>query len=331
MKFEEEWKKFLRFELYPYQFPRDLLEFRTVVSSMEEYIKIIRAANGRMNVFTSLYSYPQVENKIIDVIFLDLDAEDFADAEAKRNILEKILKHHDIKYRLFWSGQKGYHFYIPFPPVKLSNPKLAIRRLVEKIISYHDLVDYHVVGDLRRLVRVPYTIHPKTCFYSFECRGVMKFEYMINPPPTMNRWTEDNEHISLALLYADLKRISYSDLPDISVIRKKLSEIYLPECIARIIEDLRSGYEVPHRHRLHLAAFLRIIGVPLRDAVNLFRTADDFDEKVTLYHLKKIYESNFLCHSCVKAAAFGICPYPYHHQHSCPYYPSINIYLARRR
>ena len=70
----------------------------------------------------------------------------------------------------------------------------------------------------------------------------------------------------------------------------------LPPCVASLLEALRRGENLPHSARFALAAFmcsyLLAMGKPVEEAVaeiaEMFKTAPDYDEKITRYQVEHI-------------------------------------------
>jgi len=317
------WKKFLEWREIPFQFPREMLKERIKIESQKKYLSIISATNGRKDVFVSLYPEVQSKEKIVDVIFFEIDADSLLQAESLASKIEVILEKNEVSYRRFYTGHRGFHYYLPIEPLKLSYPSRTVRTFLEKM-GIMEYVDHHVVGNIKQLVRVPYTLHPKTRLYSFETYGDIRFSDCYDPPMIEKRVPTNGGVTKLLMGIEVLRKERVGNTLQKSFIH--LLDIYLPECILSIIEELRDG-SASHRKRLHLGAFLRKMRVDINEAVDLFRSAEDFKEGYTRYQLRKIYSHDFSCHSCVNARFYGICPLSFRKQRDCIYYPSINLFL----
>ncbi len=61
-----------------------------------------------------------------------------------------------------------------------------------------------------------------------------------------------------------------------------------PPCIKEYINEMREGINLPHMARFTLVSFLHKIGMDNDSMVQLFRTAPDFNEKLTTYQINHI-------------------------------------------
>lgn len=61
-----------------------------------------------------------------------------------------------------------------------------------------------------------------------------------------------------------------------------------PPCIKEYLKDLRNGINLPHIARLTLASFLHKVGMGSENIAELFKTAPDFDPRITEYQVKHI-------------------------------------------
>ena len=102
---------------------------RLVVHNEREYIDFIKAYNGRMNCYTTVYDFAKFNTKydsfgieisevnqesvILDRIFLDFDAHGQPLEEALIDVVITIdyLKIYDYLFNILFSG-KGFHIYV---------------------------------------------------------------------------------------------------------------------------------------------------------------------------------------------------------------------------
>jgi len=148
------------------EFPREVaFPSRKVVFSKEEWLREVNCNNGRKRVFTSLYnSQTNGESSIhIDKIWFDLDSENSLDNVKKMHsyCLEKDLRHVTV-----FSGG-GFHFYVftsngmnlNSPSIALFNSQQFLCKEMELSIGdpHKSAVDFHIIGDVRRIVTVPNT------------------------------------------------------------------------------------------------------------------------------------------------------------------------------
>lgn len=82
----------------------------------------------------------------------------------------KLQKYYGIKPLLVFSGRKGYHLYVflwstvQFHVHRQEVAKEVYSKLQEKLLKglVYETLDRQVIGDIKRLARIPYSIHEKT-------------------------------------------------------------------------------------------------------------------------------------------------------------------------
>ncbi|MEM4389658.1 MAG: hypothetical protein QXG98_03265 [Candidatus Micrarchaeia archaeon] len=80
-----------------------------------------------------------------------------------------------------------------------------------------------------------------------------------------------------------------------------------PPCMQRLLEELAESANLPHNARFALAAYLLNIGMDMEKVVALFRTAPDFDEKITRYQVAFIAKKGYRVPACAALDMQGIC------------------------
>ena len=133
-------------------------------STMEYFIEIF---NGKTHIFESVYYYvdePSIDKVLIDKIYLDFDAQDNNFFEYTKTVA-KFLYDNNIMFCIRFSG-RGFHILIMLDHKWLKNPRSAIKRFVKDLHKKTNTQsDPAVVGDLRRLIRIPNTINIKSHKY----------------------------------------------------------------------------------------------------------------------------------------------------------------------
>ncbi|RLI75167.1 hypothetical protein DRP04_13760, partial [Archaeoglobales archaeon] len=159
------------------RFPREFghkfkrgFERNHMVQNAEELYNLSRFYDF-IDCYASVYSFTELserswirESAVIDVLVFDLDHKTdlkIPFKEAKK--LVEFLMAKNTTPRLYFSGMKGFHIYIDFPPAELENPKEVIKRIGGHIANRLNLttVDYQIF-EVARLIRLPLTIHSKT-------------------------------------------------------------------------------------------------------------------------------------------------------------------------
>ncbi|MBI4399366.1 hypothetical protein HY570_01330 [Candidatus Micrarchaeota archaeon] len=81
---------------------------------------------------------------------------------------------------------------------------------------------------------------------------------------------------------------------------------YAP-CIKKLLEDLKNSENLPHIARWSLAVYLIHKGVDVDSIVNLFKTAPDFNEKVTRYQVEYVKKRGYKMPNCSVIMSYGLC------------------------
>jgi len=156
-----------------YSFPREVGDpSRRIVKNLSELFEfILECTKNNKPCYAAVYRFKDEEFKEpeIDRIFLDFDAgeESLEDCWIEVREFSEFLESLKIHPLLVFSGKKGFHLYIFFPEVSLKHPREAIQKFVSLLVARYQAerkkqikyLDRKVVGDIRRLARIPYTIH----------------------------------------------------------------------------------------------------------------------------------------------------------------------------
>jgi DNA primase large subunit len=212
--------------------------------------------------------------------------------------------------------------YLDFPPVKLNYPGLVLRRFCA---PYLDLIDRHVVGDLRRLIRIPYTLNTKGQMLSSMVVGkittsVIRLEEVGFEGPV-------NEGVPERLKGLD----TLIEERTIEPREIMASQEPFPPCIANILNKIAETGDVSHAERLHLTAYLMWRGYHPEEIHLLFQEADDYDPHYTEYQIKSVFNARLRCYTCIRSRELEICPLEDLDRLSCPWYPSINTFLMENK
>jgi len=327
------WSRHLREDVVPFVFPREVgFPSRTVVYNRDEYELYLDEHFSKDNCFTAVYAEFQKERNLYDTIFMDIDMKELSDKEfnkVKRFYLKLISV--DILPRIYFSGKKGFHFWIDFDLLKVPNFKSVVRKWFKMsgFLSYVN-VDLGLLGEKSALSRVLATPHPSTGFLcseiddilSLSMKDVKKRALSVNCvllPRVLNEvvakqlWElSRSTKLSKSLVKFPDKQIFAEDLP-----------VY-PKCIVEIIKELKTTGYLEHYKRLHLAMFLNFVNFSVGQIALLFKSyAKDFYEAQTLYQVQRIKRLNLRPYGCDKARFLNMCPLSSKHLKSCAYYPSI--------
>jgi len=206
----------------------------------------------------------------------------------KSALREKLRKYRDVLWAE-WTGFKGYRLCVWLPRLLPAD-----RIILEKIQRWlarglEEWLDTQVVGDVKRLFRVPYSINPK----SGERAAVVDHLLQVLSPQ------EAAEHLqSLKSLDAQvLERIRREaaleafarEQEETRVAKKPKSYRWetkkLPRWVQALIEYIRQTGELCHAARVAAARWMYFVGYSREEIIEVFKAVADFKEKTTVYHV----------------------------------------------
>jgi len=152
------------------KFPREFGLRRRVVYDIKEFLKLINLYNGKINCYTSVYSFTDTmgevnyNSAIIDKLFFDFDKQ-YSDCFYEEMLrLHSYCEDRNISHSVIFSGE-GFHIYILTGNNNLTNKKNTVYNAQTDLIKKLNLhIDTHVVGDISRLTRIPNTFNLKGRF-----------------------------------------------------------------------------------------------------------------------------------------------------------------------
>lgn len=155
------------------KFPREVDRKRKPVENEQQFQQYIERTNGFDDCFTS--TYPNC-GQIIDKISTDFDQQQ--NNQVNINDLTsafcRFLLSNNIKYIPVITGKKGFHVHVLLKPKCYSNGSgkdslyAVTLHFIEQTFGKHlanqyikeDLVDVHLIGNVRSLIRIPNTLRP---------------------------------------------------------------------------------------------------------------------------------------------------------------------------
>ena len=144
------------------RFPREIGKYRKIANNWDDFMNYVTKANGKDDVYVYALDF------VIDKIFIEIDAPSIEKAFDEAKELVKRLLDYDIPFIPAFSGRRGFHFYIlikPWQPPNIETAKAVLYDFSLQMTDGMKYADHHCFGDVRRLVRVPCTLHPKTNLY----------------------------------------------------------------------------------------------------------------------------------------------------------------------
>lgn len=307
-----------------------------MIETYKEFHDFVRANNGIKTCFTSVYTFNKpVTQVLIDKTFLDLDHEKkphnaFYDMQ---NLAAYTQEMYQIPTYPVYTGSKGYHGYTGFRPewYDLDTATTLIRAVQTHLVNKAKLrtADPKVVGDVRRLCRIPYTKHVSqhmhvngrycmpldfTMLYEWSHEDIMRRSYV---PPRPIGWykKEDLPNISEFCVLNDIPLDS--KLTGSSQGREVEYKHFSDGIITNLFTDMCIHNDLLSRNpnwvtRFYVVVFCKeVLGWGMSNIINLFESLDliDFEMGITTYHTDYIYRRRNYRNlpSCRRRREEGIC------------------------
>lgn len=253
----------------------------------------------------------------IEKLFFDFDcSSDIEKARMEALRLAKTLQDfYDAVPLIVFSGHKGYHIYVWLRQSIISANNSDLKRLYETLqktllrgLNLKTL-DWQIIGDVKRLARVPYTKHEKT--------GNLCVPVTSNGKPVIVTSLEGyrNHGLPNSFVKFCIRRIHQErSFKKLRIFKLKSIERIRP-CI---LEALRKPLEGGNGHLMRLAIACEFLsrGYNIDDIVQLFATQLDFNEEKTRYFVEHAKRSNYKPFKCKTIRKLGFCLKQDHKAHA---------------
>jgi len=214
------------------------------------------------------------------------------------HFVNALKRFYGLRPLIVFSGRRGYHVYVwlwrvvEFRPSQEAWAKAVYKGLQGKLLKglSYETLDPEVLGDIKRLARVPYTPHEKT---GILCEPVTEGgQPLWVPPPALTGYREQGiqeslfhrvvEHVKLE---QEAIRERRAALAARQMRSKRTTTGAYPSrgfrpCITEALQDDLDG-EYGHLMRLAIAVEYLNHGYTVDQVVPLFRTQGDFDAEKT--------------------------------------------------
>ncbi len=258
----------------PWRFPRDVLtiESRGRISAYDEKHLYNILRDGHLTkAYINIHGEYEFKNNYVSLVFYDIDFPGHLGRAriTAFKIAERIYKLYHVKPYIQFSGAKGYHVLIPIYPVKCESrmeAKEFLRYLQGELAGrYIKYVDNHVLGDVNRMFRIPYSIHEKT-------------GNIVEPLQKWNR---------IRLYVDDLYyRFKLDTIAEKHTIKKNIRIHGVRPEVKILIEKAKAGVHLEHLERLAILFELINNGYGDGDILKVFEKQDDYNPKLTLYMIR---------------------------------------------
>ena len=297
---------------------RDRL-FITSSEELEDYVELCREAGAPA--YVSVQPYQSKDQPLgIEKLFFEFDCpEDLRRAwlDAKQ-LADNIIRYYDAIPLLKFSGRKGYHVDVFLKQVVAFNPnahplefvKAVYERLQEKILLGLSLptLDRQVIGDVKRLERVPYSTHEAT---GQLCQPV-DLEGKPLSPEECNLEEYRRNGLSPKLLEHVIHELQGEEKWRALYRQRSMAHINLNKD-KRIRPCIQAALNMPlhdhggHMMRLAIAVEHLHAGYSVDQIVSLFQHQTDFKEEKSRYFVEHALKSKYKPFKCSTIRALGFC------------------------
>lgn len=318
---------------------------RPVVNSFDSFCNLMEYYRSKeRDCYYSLFPMQMRWMKTLDVLWFDVDYNEHVKEkmEVASSKIDLHLEAENIPFRRYITANRGLHYYILIEPIELNNWKYAVKQWmltlpeIPKTIKFRTLPDgtiksYPASGydkdssNWEQLVRLPFTIHPKTGLEMVECYG--KIEFM--PEIEIRSW-EVAKGVSKQLKKFDREAPKRKKFE----VNTRAVVDYWPHCIFDAIELLSTPDSDKHESRIshdqsrHLTAFLYRVGWSKEKIIAFFeKVRPDYQSYTCSYQVNNIVNSGYFPNNCENTRRIGLCPEEEKRFDKCPFYPSIMTYL----
>jgi len=285
--------------------------YRREVSSFKEFYRYLTLMTGsNRGAYTSVYdNNPDIT---LDKVVFDLDNKTNLNKALEDTIsLINRLQDRDIPYAVTFSGRKGFHVYGLLKPAKLSRDIGAyyLKSLQEELAEGIESVDRQLIGDIRRMIRIPNSINNgyycaplptnfqkmsieeildysknthRLSFSHGKLKPIQELVSNIRPPEKPDRTDED-----------EILQDNVGSIPDMDI----LAEIVRPY----VLEAVRKP-NPPHIVRLDFVSELMFLGLTEQEIFEIIKRLNwkDFDEGATRYQIRKVFKKKLKPYSTSK-------------------------------
>jgi len=298
---------------------RDRLFIRSA-EELEDYVNLCRVMKAPA--YVSVQPFQERDRPLgLEKLFFEFDCE--ADPkkawEDAKRLSEAIMEFYEAVPFLKFSGRKGYHLDLflrqtvafdlrihPLPFVKAVYSKLQEKLLLGLKLP---TLDRQVLGDIKRLERVPYSLHEKS---GKTCQPIT-FEGEPIPPEKCSLEDYRESGLPISLLRQVIHEVANEEKWR-NLFRKRLEKYgWKPKNAGEIRPCIREALNKPlegengHLMRLAVACEFLNKGYSVDQIVDLFRSQRDFSEQKTRYYVEDAKKKAYKPFKCETIRKLGFC------------------------
>lgn len=304
--------------------PRELGDPKRWLAETPEDLQEFIASNNPP-VFMSVNYYNE-RNRVsrISDLFFDFDYKDDLSVawEDARIFARRLESYYDIKSLLCFSGNKGYHLHVFLDtPIGYNLSQRHLKQLYERLQvmllgrGQYPSLDMHVVGDVKRLARVPYTRHEKSGEY---CQPVDVNQRPVLLMPGF-KYVLREHGVTHDLVVKAASQIFDGENEKlrpkkVHPKRPKTFDNGLRPCIEAVIQA--GNIHTPdHKMKVAAVAEMSAHGWSAERIISAFSSMADFDRKTTETQVRHALKRGYKPFKCSTIQRLGGCV-----GSECPYY-----------
>lgn len=290
--------------------PRELgTPSRWLVSEPSELIKLASESISPLYMSVNYYSARDTVSRL-DKLFFDFDSQDLSLAwKEVVDFSDNMNRFYGLKPLIAFSGRKGYHSYLFFQHPfgwDLSQRHLkAIYSELQAMLLYgleYETLDHAVIGDIKRLARVPFSRHEKS---GELCQPLdMSRSPVLLQPGFKQAFREHG--IGMDLIKKALNRVN-DEILDKAFPKPRRRRPTYDDRIRPCIEAALGSSHVEHKLRIAVVAELRAHGWGEARIVDAFSGLGDFDRKKTARYVKHALKKGYKPFRCSTIQILGGC------------------------
>lgn len=246
---------------------------------------------------------------IIERVFFEFDSlGNLSRAWNEARIFAQALKrHYNVEPFLAFSGRKGYHIYVWLQkPEKFETTQQAkqfyetVENMILKGLNLESL-DVQVIGDVKRVARVPYTLHEKTLD---PCVPIT----LDHTPCLIVSLEGFRQHGLPETFNETAKHAMQKQQQQRRILRQRIKMPYkkVRPCIQAALGKKLEG-ESGHLMRLAIAVEYLHTSMSTEDVARLFAAQPDYDFEKSMYFVKHAQKNRYKPFKCKTIRKLGFC------------------------
>ncbi len=291
-------------------FPRET-KFRKVINSYDDLDKLWNGVDD----YASIFNLSDIFYERYDTFYLDIDGKSDGTLEAwgKFQYVRDKVK----LSRVYFSGI-GIAAFVDLNTIieGKDNYKATMKEWVAQN-ELEDYIDPATIGDVRRVSKLPLTTSKKSG------RTVVRFDINDDMETMLQRSLDRLPYQNDNISKYDVDVVK-NEIPQFEMGEVKWKGMY-PQCIENSILSVAKSGELEHRARLHMAAFLTMIGRE-DELWKTLQNANDFNIEISKYQVEYIKERGLKPFACDNLLS-DVCPFK--NKRECIFYPSITKFMRR--